>query len=315
MSIFYETLESFKDFNSLVNIKIQQFLPEYSLFGNIIASYDSVLDDKQKIENKNYIEIKNKLELLNLEIEKRQDIIKKFTPLLLDFENCYNKKYGELEVLQISQKAFIRAKEDELNSYIASCELKMQEKNQLEEKMVSIKSDIKKLKSDISDRCQEYFKTVAMNNVDNLKSSIRDMSSSFSKNIQENTDKQYDYISSDEYLNPNMEYKEARKRLYTFMSGLFNATRHFIDESNVEKIFPDLVLIQDQIKEKYKNIDKLEVQLDKIKGFEDRSDNYYQALKNEEKKLENIVRLADKDEELLRMKTIIEEYIKSNQVV
>src|SRR5450830_453379 len=134
MSIFYDTLERFKDFSSMVNIKIQQFLPEFSLFENIVNSYDKALDDKQKIENKNYIEIKNKLELLNQDINTRQEVINKLAPLLIDFENSYNKKYSELELQLISQKAFIRVKEDELKNYVSSCEFKMKEKKQLEGK-------------------------------------------------------------------------------------------------------------------------------------------------------------------------------------
>lgn len=315
MSIFYDTLERFKDFSSMVDIKIQQFLPEYSLFGNIVTSYDNTLDDNQKIENKNYIEIKNKLELLNQNIETRQDVIKRFAPLLLDFENCYNKKYGELELQVISQKAFIRVKKDELKNYIAICELRMKEKKQLEEKTAFLKSDIEKLKSDIEERCQKYIETVNMNNVDDLKSSITDMSSSFSKNLQENIEIKSDYISSEEYLNSTMEYKGVYKRLYTFMSGLFGITQHFIDESNIEKIFPDLVVIQNQIKEKCNNIDLLDVQINKIKDFENLRDNHYKALKNAEDKLEDIIGLADKDEELLRIKADMEEYINSNQVI
>jgi len=315
MSIFYSTLERFKDFNSRINIKVQQFLPEYSLFGNIITSYDNTLDDNQKIENKNYSEIKNKLEFLKKDIETRQDVIKRFASLLLDFENCYNKKYGELEFQIISQKAFIRAKEDELENYISSCELKMKEKNQLEGKTALLKSDIEKLKSDIEERCQKYIENVILNNTDGLKSSIADMSSSFSKKIQKNIEIKSDYISSEEYLNSTMEYKEVCKRLYAFMSELFDVTRQFIDNSNVEKIFPDLVVIQNQIKEKYNNIDKLDVQIDKIKDFEDLRDNYYKALKNEEEKLEDIIGLADKDEELLRIKADMEEYINRNQAI
>ena len=314
MSIFYDTLERFKDFNSMVDIKIQQFLPEYSLLGNIVTSYDNTLDDNQKIENKSYIEIKNKLELLNQNIETRQDVIKRFAPLLLDFENCYNKKYGELELQVISQKAFIRVKEDELKNYISIYELRIKEKKQLEEKTAFIKSDIEKLKSDIEERCQKYIETVNMNNVDDLKSSITDMSSSFSKNLQENIEIKSDYISSEEYLNSTMEYKGVYKRLYTFMSGLFDVTQHFIDESNIEKIFPDLVVIQNQIKEKCNNIDLLDVQINKIKDFENLRDNHYKALKNAEDKLEDIIGLADKDEELLRIKADMEEYIKNNQV-
>jgi len=153
-----------------------------------------------------------------------------------------------------------------------------------------------------------------MNNVDDLKSSITDMSSSFSKNLQENIEIKSDYISSEEYLNSTMEYKGAYKRLYTFMSGLFGITQHFIDESNIEKIFPDLVVIQNQIKEKCNNIDLLDVQINKIKDFENLRDNHYKALKNAEDKLEDIIGLADKDEELLRIKADMEEYIKNNQV-
>ena len=315
MSIFYDTLESFKDFNSMVNIKVQQFLPEYSLFGNILASYDNTLDEKQKIENKNYIEIKNKLELLKHDIEKRQDVIKKFAPLILDFENCYNKKYGELEPQVISQKAFIRVKEDELKNYISIHELKIEEKKRLDKKMALLKSDIEKLKSDIEKRCQKYIETVSMNNIEGLKLSIADMSSSFSKNIQENIEIKSNYIGSEEYLNSTMEYKAVYKRLYSFMSGLFEATQHFIDESNIEKILPDLVVIQNQIKEKYNNIDLLDVQINKIKDFENLRDNHYKALKNAEEKLEDIIGLADKDEELLKIKADIEEYINSNKII
>jgi len=315
MSIFYDTLERFKDFNSMVDIKIQQFLPEYSLLGNIVTSYDNTLDDNQKIENKSYIEIKNKLELLNQNIETRQNVIKRFALLLLDFENCYNKKYGELELQVISQKAFIRVKEDELKNYISIYELRIKEKKQLEEKTAFIKSDIEKLKSDIEERCQKYIETVNMNNVDDLKSSITDMSSSFSKNLQENIEIKSDYINSEEYLNSTMEYKGVYKRLYTFMSGLFDVTQHFIDESNIEKIFPDLVVIQNQIKEKCNNIDLLDVRINKIKDFENLRDNHYKALKNAEDKLEDIIGLADKDEELLRIKADMEEYINSNQVI
>lgn len=315
MSIFYTTLERFKDFSSKINIKIQQFLPEYSLFGNIIASYDNALDDKQKTENKNYIVIKNKLGLLSKDIETRQDIIKNLAPMLLDFENCYNRKYNELEFNVISQKSFIRAKEDELNNYISLYKLKMEEKKQLEEKTSLLKSDIEKLKGDIEERCQKYIETVSINNINGLKSSIADISSSFSKDNREDINVKSEYMSSFEYLNSTMEYKGAYKRLYAFMSGLSSALQDFIDKSNIEKILPDLAVIQNQIKEKYNNIDKLEAQTDKIKDFENLKDNYYKALRNEEDKLKDIIGLADRDEELLKIRAEIEEYINKTQVI
>ncbi|MHB1275449.1 MAG: hypothetical protein ACYCXQ_12160 [Candidatus Humimicrobiaceae bacterium] len=315
MSIFYDTLERFKDFSSMVNIKIQQYLPEFSLFENIINSYDKTLDDNQKIENKNYIEIKNKLELLNQDIKTRQDVIKNLTPLLLDFENSYNKKYSELELQVISQKSFIRVKEDELKNYIASYELKIKEKKQLEGKKAILKSDIEKLKSDIEERCQKYIETVNMKNIDEFKSSVIGVSAGFSENIQENNEIISDYISSEEYLNSTMEYKGVYKRLYAFMSGLFDITQHFIDESNFEKMLPDLVEIQKQIKEKYNNMDQIDVQINKIKDFETLKKNYNESLKNAENELENIIGLADKDEELLKIKAEIQEYINKNQII
>ncbi|MHB9128677.1 MAG: hypothetical protein ACYC3T_10820 [Candidatus Humimicrobiaceae bacterium] len=315
MSIFYDTLERFKDFSSMVNIKIQQYLPEFSLFENIINSYDKTLDDNQKIENKNYIEIKNKLELLNQDIKTRQDVIKNLTPLLLDFENSYNKKYSELELQVISQKSFIRVKEDELKNYIASYELKIKEKKQLEGKKAILKSDIEKLKSDIEERCQKYIETVNMKNIDEFKSSVIGVSAGFSENIQENNEIISDYISSEEYLNSTMEYKGVYKRLYAFMSGLFDITQHFIDESNFEKMLPDLVEIQKQIKEKYNNMDQIDVQINKIKDFETLKKNYNESLKNAENELENIIGLADKVEELLKIKAEIQEYINKNQII
>jgi len=315
MSIFYDTLERFKDFNSKVNIKIQQYLPEFSLFENIISSYDKTLDDNQKIENKNYIGIKNKLEILNQDIKTRQDVIKNLTPLLFDFENSYNKKYSELELQVISQKSFIRVKEDELKNYIASYELKVKEKKQLEGKKSILKSDIEKLKSDIEERCQKYIETVNIKNIDEFKSSVIDVSAGFSENIQENNEILSDYVSSEEYLNSTMEYKGVYKRLHAFMSGLFDITQHFIDESNFEKILPDLVEIQKQIKEKYNNMDQLDVQINKIKDFETLKKNYSESLKNAENELENIIGLADKDEALLKIKAEIQEYINKNQII
>jgi hypothetical protein len=315
MSIFYDTLEKFKDFSSKVNIKTQQYLPEFSLFENIISLYDKTLDDNQKIENKNYIEIKNKLELLNQDIKTRQDVTKNLAPLLLDFENSYNKKYSELELQAISQKAFIRVKEDELKNYIASHELKVKEKKQLEGKKLIFKSDIEKLKSDIEERCQKYIETVNMKNIDEFKSSVVDVSADFSENIQENIEIISDYISSEEYLNSTMEYKGVYRRLHAFMSGLFDITQRFIDGSNFEKMLPDLVEIQNLIKEKYNNMDQLDVQINKIKDFENLRNNYNESLKKAEKELENIIGLADKDEELLKIKVEIEEYINKNQVI
>jgi hypothetical protein len=312
MSIFYDTLEGFKDFSSRVNIKIQQFLPEFSLFENIISSYDKNLDNNQKIENKNYIEVKSKLELLNQNIKTRQDVIKNLTPQLLDFENCYNKKYSELELQVISQKAFIRVKEDDLKNYVSSYELKMKEKKQLEEKKAVLKSDIEKLRIDIDERCREYIENVKIKNIDEFKSVIVDKSASFSENIQENIEITSDYITSEEYLNSTMEYKGVYKRLYAFMSGIFEITQHFIDESNFEKIIPDLVEIQNQIKEKYNNTDQLDVQISRIKDFETLKNNYNESLKNAKNEFGNIIVLADKDEELLKIKSGIEEYINKN---
>jgi hypothetical protein len=315
MSIFYDTLERFKDFNNRVNIKIQQNLPEFSLFENIINAYDGTLDDNQKIENKNYIEIKNKLELLNQDIKTRQDVIKNLSPLLHDFENSYNKKYSDLELQVISQKAFVRVKEDELNNYIASYELKIKERKQLEGKRAILKSDIEKLKSDIEERCQKYIEAVNMKNIDEFKTSVVNVSAGFSENIQENVEITSDYIDSEEYLNSALEYKDIYRRLHTFMTGLFEITQHFIDESNFEKILPDLVEIQNQIKEKYNDMDLLDVQINRIKDFESLKKNYTESLKNAENEIENIIGLADKDEELLKIKAEIEEYTNITQII
>ena len=315
MSIFYDTLEKFKDFSSRVNVKIGQYLPEFSIIENIIGSYDKTLEDSQKIENKNYIELKNKLELVNQEIKTRQDIIDNLTPLILNFESTYNKKYSELELQVISQKSFVRVKEDELKNYTASYELKTKEKKQLEEVKAIFKSDIEKLKTDIEQRCQKYIENVNIKNIDEFKSSVIDVSAGFSENIQENMEITSDYVSSEEYLNSTMEYKGVYRRLHAFMSGLFDTTQHFIDESNFEKILPDLVEIQNQIKEKYNSIDLLDVQINKIKDFESLKKNYSEALKNAEDEIDNIIGLADNDEELLKIKAEIEDYINKTQEI
>jgi hypothetical protein len=315
MSIFYDTLEGFKDFSSRVDIKIQQYLPEFSLYENITSSYDKILDDNQKIENKNYIEIKKKLELLDQNINARQDLIKNLTPLLLEFENSYNKKYGELELQVISQKAFVRVKEDELKNYTINYERKTKEKKQLEQKKIILKLDIEKLKNSIEERCREYIETVNTKNIDEFKSAVDELSAGFLENVPENIEITSDYISSEEYLNSTMEYKSIYRRLHTFMLGFLNTTQHFLDESNFEKILPDLVEIQNKIKEKYNSIDLLDAQINKIKDFETLKPNFIESLKKAEAEVENIIGLADEDEELLEIKAKIEEYINKTPVI
>ena len=314
MSIFYDTLEKFRDFSIRANIKVQQYLPEFYLLENIISSYDKTFDDSQKTENKNYVEIKGKLDFLSQEIKAEKEIIENLTPMLLDFENVYNKKYSDLELNVVSQKAFVRVKQDEFKNYIASYDLKIKEKKQLEEKVSILQSDIEKLKTDIEERCQNYIAEVNAKNIDEFKSAAIEVSADFSENTQENIEITSDYISSEEYLNSTMEYKNVYRRLHAFMSGLFNITQKFIDESNFEKILPDLAGIQDQIKEKYNELDLLDIQIRKIEDFESLKMNYTESLKNAENEIENIMGFADEDEELLKIKNEIEEYIKKTEI-
>lgn len=314
MNIFYDTLGKFKNFNSIINIKMQQFTPYISILENIRNSYDKVLNEDQKNKNKNYIEIKNRLESIGQEIKQKQETVKQLTAMLLSFEDEYNKKYSDLELKAISQKAFIRIKEEEFKNYIISNELKLKEKQQLEEKKSNLEADINKSVSLMDEKCKQYVEDVKIKNVEYLKTSIADISEKFYKNMLENIDLNSDYINSEEYINSTIEYKEAYRKLYIFMSGIFEITQKFIDDSNFGKILSALIEIQNNIKEKYNEIDKLDVQKNKINFFESLKEKYEIELKNAKEELENILNLADKDEELLKMKTEIEDFISQYQI-
>lgn len=314
MSIFYDTLGKFKNFNSMINIKMQQFTPHISVLENIRNSYDKVLNEEQKNINKNYIEIKNKLDLINQEINQKQEIVKQLKDMLINFENEFNNRYGDLELEAISQKAFIRIKEEEFKNYISSYKRKLKEKQELEEKKANLETDINKSISLMDEKCRQYIEDVKIKNVEYLKTSITDIAEKFYKNMLENIDLNSDYINSEEYINSTQEYKETYKKLYTFMSGLFNITQKFIDDSNFEKILPALIEIQSNIKEKYNEIDKLDVQKDKIDIFESLKEKYEIELKNARIELENILNLADKDEELLKLETEIDDFINQYQI-
>lgn len=314
MNIFYDTLGKFKNFNSIINIKMQQFTPYISILENIRNSYDKVLNEDQKNKNKNYIEIKNRLESIGQEIKQKQKTVKQLTAMLLSFEDEYNKKYSDLELKAISQKAFIRIKEEEFKNYIISNELKLKEKQQFEEKKSNLEADINKSVSLMDEKCKQYVEDVKIKNVEYLKTSIADISEKFYKNMLENIDLNSDYINSEEYINSTIEYKEAYRKLYIFMSGMFEITQKFIDDSNFGKILSALIEIQNNIKEKYNEIDKLDVQKNKINFFESLKEKYEIELKNAKEELENILNLADKDEELLKMKTEIEDFISQYQI-
>ncbi|MCE5328919.1 hypothetical protein LLG07_01080 [bacterium] len=315
MNIFYETIEKFNDFNSMTNIKLDQSIPGFSISENIINSYDKVLDEKSKLENKQYIEIKKKFELINQEIKDKESIIAQLKPLIVNFQDTYKKKYMEVELQSISQKAFIRIKKEELENYLISYELKLKEKDETDSKKADIKSEIVSLKNKIEDRCREYIEEVSVKNFEGLKSGILSTSEEFMKIPLENKEINSDYIKSEEYLNSTNEYKEAYKKLYYFMSGIFKETQKFIDDSNIEKILPDLVLIQNELKDKYNDLDRLEIEDNEVNDFLILKESYEEALSVAEKELENINGLVNKDEELLALKAEIENYISQNKKV
>ena len=76
-----------------------------------------------------------------------------------------------------------------------------------------------------------------------------------------------DYLKTEEYLNSLSEYKEAYNKMYSFMSEVFEEIQKFINESNVENILPDLLLIQDELKKKYNDFDRIELEANKIADF------------------------------------------------
>lgn len=96
------------------------------------------------------------------------------------------------------------------------------------------------------------------------------------------------------------------------MSEVFEEIQKFINESNVENILPDLLLIQDELKKKYNDFDRIELEANKIADFLNLKESYEQVLLDAEKELENISKLINQDEELLALKTEIENYIEQN---
>jgi ABC-type enterochelin transport system substrate-binding protein len=97
------------------------------------------------------------------------------------------------------------------------------------------------------------------------------------------------------------------------MSEVFEEIQKFINESNVENILPDLLLIQDELKKKYNDLDRIELEANKIADFLNLKESYEEALLDAEKELENIGELINRDEELLAIKTEIENYINQNE--
>jgi len=314
MNIFYETIKKFNDFKSRINIKIDQFMPGYSMNENIINSYNKVLDEKSKLENKNYIEINKNLELIKQEIKDRGNITKQIEPLVVNFQEAYKKKYGEIELQSISQKAFIRIKKEELKKYLTNYEIKLKEKEELESKKADISSEVTLLKNKIGDRCRKYMEDVNVKNVEDLKSDINGISTELIEIPVEKLEVNSDYMKSEEYLNSISEYKEAYGKLYSFMSDISEAIQRFVDNSKIENVLPDLLMIQNEIREKYNDYDKLDNEENKINDFLGFKENYEEALSAAEKELENINGLVNEDEELLAIKAEIESYISQSNI-
>jgi len=313
MNIFYETIEKFNDFKSRINIKIDQLMPEFSLLDNIINSYSNVLDEKSKLENEQFIKIKEKLELVKQEIEDKRSAITKLEPLIINFQDTYKKNSMNIELKYLSQKAYIRIKREELKDYLVGHELKLKEKAEIDSKKEEINLEIMSLKNKIDKKCLEYIGEVSGKNIENLKSGILSISEKFISMPVIDGEIDSDYVKTEEYLNSLGEYKEAYNKIYSFMLEVFEKTQKFINESNVENVLPDLLLIQDELKKKYNDLDRIELEANKIADFLNLKESYEEALLDAEKELENIGELINRDEELLAIKTEIENYINQNE--
>jgi hypothetical protein len=97
------------------------------------------------------------------------------------------------------------------------------------------------------------------------------------------------------------------------MTDVFEKTQKFINESNIEKVIPDLLFVQSELKNLYNDFDNVELEADKLNDFLKLKESYEAALQEAEKELENISELINQDEELLAIKAEIENYINQNE--
>jgi len=313
MNIFYETIEKFNDFKSRMNIKIDQLMPEFSLLDNIINSYSNVLDEKSKLENDEFIKIREKLELVKKEIEDKKSVIMKLEPLMVNFQDTYKKNCMSVELKYLSQKAYIRIKREELENYLLEYEIKLKKKAEIDSRKEEINLEIISLKNKIDKICLEYVEEVSVKNIENLKSDILNISEEFMRMPTIDREISSDYLKTEEYLNSINEYKEAYNKMYCFMTDVFEKTQKFINESNIEKVIPDLLFVQSELKNLYNDFDNVELEADKLNDFLKLKESYEAALQEAEKELENISELINQDEELLAIKAEIENYINQNE--
>ena len=313
MNIFYKTLEKFKDFTAKTSISIKQVKVRVSLYENILLSYDVVLDAQEKNENKKYAGFQEKLSSIKKNIESKQMLLNDLERLVVDFQDAYKKKRKDIELAAISQKAFIRIKEEEVVNYLGMHAQKQKEKQDIESKREEINTEMSFLKKEINAKCFDYIEKVKTDNTDVLRSDLDKLASSFFEAAYDGDNIGSDYIKSDEYLNATTEYKEAYIRLYAFMSGIFDSMQKFMEDANIEKILPDILEIQEKLKHYYITIDDLDNQIAKINDYLDLKPKYEESLKKEKEELEGIASLLEKDEGLLGMQSAIEEFISRSE--
>ena len=314
MDIFYDVLGKFKDFKSMINIKMQQITPHISVLENIRNSYEKVLTEEQKNSNKNFIEIINRLNDINQEINQKQEIMKQLREMTINFENKFNSKYSEVEIKAISQKAFIRIKEDEYNNYIYEYENKLKEKQEYEDNKAKLQLEISQLKNSINESFFRFIEDVKIKNVDKLRELINNLEEKFRSDNFESVYLDSEYTNSAEYINSIQEYKEIYKKMHAFKFELNNIIQKFMLDSDVEQIIPVLYEIQNKIKENLSQIDKIEINENKINAFESLKEKYELELKSAKEELEDILNMAQKDEELLSMKNEIDEFINKYKI-
>jgi hypothetical protein len=313
MNIFYKTLEKFKDFTAKTSISIKRARAGVSLYENILRSFEAVLDEQEKMENKKYIGFQERLSGIIKDIESKQMLLNDLERLVIDFQDAYKKKRKDIELAVISQKAFIRIKEEEVINYLAMYAQKQKEKQDIASKKEEISGQISFLKNQINAKCLDYMEKVKTENTDVLRSDLDKLASNFFEAAYDGDNIGSDYVRSDEYLHATIEYKEAYIRLYTFMGGIFDSVQKFMEDANIEKILPDILGIQEKLKHHYITVDELDNQIAKINDYLDLKPKYEDSLKKEREELEEIASLIEKDEGLLIMQSGIEEYISRNE--
>ncbi|MHB8279540.1 MAG: hypothetical protein ACYDIA_18080 [Candidatus Humimicrobiaceae bacterium] len=313
MRLFQEIKTNCNNFIYKVREENSIYMPKLSLYENIASSYNLVLNEKQKAISTNYNNASSNFNAIKTKIEEKERIVFELNHIIRNFEELYSKKDSENQLKVLEKKAFIRIKEKELEDTIRICKAREIEKKELIKKKDELVNESEKANLEMQNRFDEYISKACGRNIEEFKNRISSFSEQYPKIEMDQDSPEFEYLTTEEYLNSTTEYKTQVKKLYHFADFLLREAKNYIEKLNFSEVQKEFFKIQERIKTNNMKIVELEDKIEKSDSILIRRAEIQKELESQKNDLEELINLTDYDEEIISISNEIKDFLNKHQ--